>query len=95
LSDFIAAIEDERRNAHQGIDPCHLVGVGENGDCVAHKWYPIQMERDADAPHEGGIILTDEDHRILPLWIALFHQARGASLKLLNVMERKGVEALA
>src|SRR5271165_7685166 len=27
----LAAIEDKRRDAYQGIDPRHLVGIGENG----------------------------------------------------------------
>jgi hypothetical protein len=38
------------------------------------------MERNSNASHKRGIILTDKDHRILLLWIVLLRQAQRAQV---------------
>jgi hypothetical protein len=60
----LAVVEHHGGHTPQGIELGELLGVAECGPGAMLERRSIEPQRDADAPHEGRIILADEDHAV-------------------------------
>ena len=65
VDEHLAIVEHQGRHPHQRVEGADLLAIGENGPRAMLERQAVERERDADAAHEGRIILADQDHRAL------------------------------
>ncbi len=60
-----AVVEHQRRHAHQRIVDREFLGVAEGRPRRVLERNAVKPQRERDPPHEWGIVLTDQVHRVI------------------------------
>lgn len=67
----LAIIQYQSGHAYMGIDLHELSGIAQGRPGPMFERQSVQPHRDDDPAHEGGVILTDQDHRLFKTFVEI------------------------